>query len=51
MTQAQMYADQAVYQLQLRSTDAIKYISKNAGVNLEAAEAAFRSVILFHRKR
>lgn len=51
MTQAQTYADQAVYQLQLRSQDAIRYISKNASVDTKTAEQAFRSVIMFHRAK
>jgi hypothetical protein len=51
MSQALMYANQAVFSLQMRSTDAIRYISKNAGVDLARAEQAFKSVIIFHKKK
>ena len=51
MSQAQMYADQAVFQLQMSSTDAVKYIAKNAGINYRTAEQVFKSVITFHRTK
>lgn len=44
-----MYADQAVFTLQLRSAEAIRYISKNAGVDVKTAEAALKSVVTFHK--
>lgn len=51
MTRAQMYADQAVFQLQMASNEAVKYISKNAGVDYKTAERVFKSVITFHRTK
>ena len=51
MSQAQMYADQAVFQLQLGSNDAVKYIAKNAGINYRSAEQVFKSVLTFHRQK
>jgi hypothetical protein len=51
MSQAQMYADQAVFQLQLSSNDAVKYIAKNAGINFRSAEQVFKSTLTFHRQK
>ena len=51
MTQAKAYADQAIYHLQLNSNEAIRYIAKNAGVDIKTAEAAFRATVLFHRAK
>jgi hypothetical protein len=44
-----MYADQAVFQLQMQSNEAVKYIAKNAGVDYKTADRVFKSVITFHR--
>ena len=45
MTQAQRFADEAIYILQLNSRDAIKYIQRNAGINETAAAAAFKQAV------
>jgi hypothetical protein len=45
MTQAQRFADEAVYILQLNSRDAVKYIQRNAGINENAASAAFKAAV------
>lgn len=45
MTQAQRFADEAVYILQLNSRDAVKYIQRNAGINESAASAAFKAAV------
>jgi hypothetical protein len=46
MTQAQRFADEAVYILQLNSRDAVKYIQRNAGINESAAAAAFKAAVV-----
>ena len=48
--QTQTLADQAVYILQMRSRDAIKYIRKNSGCSTETAESALKSALTFKRK-
>lgn len=46
MTQAQRYADEAVFILQLNSRDAIRYIQRNAGIDEAAAVAVFKSTVV-----
>jgi hypothetical protein len=46
MTQALRFADEAVYILQLNTRDAVKYIQRNAGVDVTTAEAAFKSTVV-----
>lgn len=45
MTQAQRYADEAIYILQLNSRDAIKYIQRNAGCDEITAAAVFKAAV------
>ena len=45
MTQAQRFADEAIYILQLNSRDAIKYIQRNAGIDEVAATTAFKVAV------
>jgi hypothetical protein len=45
MTQAQRFADEAVYILQLNSRDAVKYIQRNAGVDETTASAVFKTTV------
>ncbi len=45
MTQAQRFADEAVYILQLNSRDAVKYIQRNAGCDEITAATAFKAAI------
>jgi hypothetical protein len=46
MTKAQRFADEAVYILQLNSREAVKYIQRNAGIDENAATAAFRATVV-----
>lgn len=46
MNQAQRFADEAIFILQLNSRDAIKYIQRNAEVSIETAESIFKSTVL-----
>lgn len=48
---ADKFANQAVFILQMRSAEAMRYIRKNAGCTTEAAEAAFRSTVMFHKSK
>lgn len=50
MTQAQRFADEAVYILQLSSWDAVKYIKRNAGCNEVTAVEAFKAAVLPTKK-
>lgn len=45
MTQAQRFADEAIYILQLNSREAIRYIQRNAGCNESVAATAFKAAI------
>jgi hypothetical protein len=51
MTQAQRFADEAIYILQLNSRDAVKYIQRNAGCNEATAASVFRSAVLPNRTK
>jgi hypothetical protein len=46
MTQAQRFADEAVFILQLNSRDAVKYIRRNAGCNEIVAMALFKQTVM-----
>jgi hypothetical protein len=46
MTQAQRFADEAVFILQLNTREAVRYIQRNAGCNETTAAAAFRSAVV-----
>lgn len=48
---AEKFANEAVFVLQLDSYPAIRYIERNADVDLKTAEAAFKSVVKFHQKK
>ena len=43
-------ANEAVFQLQFNSRDAIRYIQRNSGVDAPTAERAFKATVLFHRE-
>lgn len=43
-------ANQAVFQLQFRTREAVRYVQRNAGVDEKEAERAIRSVTTFHRQ-
>ncbi len=51
MTQAQRFADEAIYILQLNSRDAVKYIQRNAGCNEATAASVFKSAVLPNRTK
>ena len=46
MTQAQRFADEAVFILQLNSKDAVKYIQRNSRVNETTALSVFKNTIM-----
>lgn len=50
MTQAQRFADEAIYILQLNSKDAVKYIQRNAGCDEITAAAAFKAAVVPTKK-
>lgn len=43
-------ANQAVFQLQFGTRDAVRYVQRNAGVSEKEAQAAIRGVVTFHRQ-
>ena len=45
------FANEAVYQLQFNSRDAVRYIERNAGVDEKTAKQALKSVLTFHRAK
>ena len=47
--QVQQLADQAVFQLQFNTRDAVKYICRNAGVDAATAERAVKQTATFHK--
>lgn len=51
MTQAQRFADEAVYVLQLRSWDAVKYIKRNANCDEVTAIEAFKSTVMPQKQK
>lgn len=46
MTQAQRFANEAVYILQLNTRDAVRYIQRNAGCDEITATTVFKSVVV-----
>lgn len=43
-------ANQAVFQLQFNTRDAVRYVQRNAGVDHDLARRAIQQAITFHRK-
>jgi len=46
MTEAQRFADEAIFILQLNSKDAIRYIQRNAGCDEPTAQKVFKSSVI-----
>jgi hypothetical protein len=46
MTQAQRFADEAIFVLQLNTRDAVKYIQRNADCDEVTAMTAFKSAAI-----
>ncbi|HET8688430.1 MAG TPA: hypothetical protein VFM18_17605 [Methanosarcina sp.] len=49
--QVEAMANQAVFQLQFNTRDAVNYVARNAQVDTSVAQKAIRSVMTFHRKK
>jgi hypothetical protein len=49
-SQSERFANEAVFQLQFNSRDAVRYIQRNAQVDEKTAVQAFRSAVTFHKK-
>lgn len=47
---AERFANEAVFTLQFNSSDAVRYIQRNAKVDEHTARSAFKSVITFHKR-
>ena len=45
-TQAQKFADEAIFILQLNSKDAVKYIQRNAGCDEKTAQEVFKATVV-----
>jgi hypothetical protein len=48
-SQADRFANEAVFQLQFNSRDAVRYIQRNAQVDEKVAVQAFRAAVTFHK--
>ena len=46
MTQAQRFANEAIYILQLNTREAVRYIQRNAGCNEVTAMDAFKNAVM-----
>ena len=51
MQKAQLYADEAVFQLQLPTAAAVKYIIHNSGVSQEAARQALKDSMTGYKNK
>jgi hypothetical protein len=49
--QAERFANEAVFQLQFNSQDAVRYIQRNAKVDEKTAVQAFRNTVTFHKHK
>jgi DNA-directed RNA polymerase subunit F len=47
---AERFANEAVFQLQFNSRDAVRYIERNAGVDEKTARQALKEAVTFHRR-
>ena len=43
-------ANQAVFQLQFNTRDAVRYVVRNTGVDQAVAQTAVKSATVFHKK-
>lgn len=50
MSKIETVANEAIFQLQLNSRDAVKYVSRNAQCSREDAQAAINSVMTSYKK-
>ena len=46
---AERFANEAVFTLQFKTADAVRYIQRNAHVDERTAQAAFKQVVTFHK--
>jgi len=51
MTQAERFANEAVFILQLNTRDAMRYTRRNAACSESAAEAAIKQVLTWYRRK
>lgn len=49
-TTVEAMANQAVFQLQFNTRDAVRYVVRNTGTDQPTAQAAVRSATVFHKK-
>jgi hypothetical protein len=48
--QVESMANQAVFQLQFNTRDAVRYVVRNTGADVSTAQSAVRNVTIFHKK-
>lgn len=51
MTKVQRYADEAVFQLQLPTNAAVKYVVHNSGASQEAARQALKESMIGYKNK
>lgn len=47
--QVESMANQAVFQLQFSTRDAVRYVIRNTGVDQPTAQQAVKQVVVFHK--
>jgi hypothetical protein len=47
---AEQIANQAIFQLQFNTRDAVRYVIRNSGVDFPTAQQVVKSVITFYKK-
>jgi len=48
--QVEAMANQAVFQLQFNTRDAVRYVVRNTGVDQPTAQSAVKQVVTFHKQ-
>ena len=49
MSRAERMANEAVFQLQFHTRDAVRYVQRNAGVDEATARQIIRQTVVFHK--
>jgi hypothetical protein len=49
-TQAERFANEAIFVLQFNRTDAVRYIQRNASVDEKTARQVFNETVTFHKQ-
>ena len=50
MSRVEAMANEAVFQLQFNTRDAVRYVQRNSGVDYNQARQAVQKTVTFHRR-